>query len=147
MQVSLFIFGDPTYLLMSLVMKGFSGPNVAEEKQTFIEQLCKMRVQVEHAVGRLKTRWRVLTKRSDIHHTSNPTAELRCILHNLCEKARNMLPLPVKPESLGFPWQPPQHACQDQPNHTAPTVRRALVQQGFSKVLPERAIVFLGYVF
>ena len=48
--------------------------------------LCKMRFVVEHAFGRLKGRWRCLSKQNDttMQYIIQQTAPW-CILHNLCE--------------------------------------------------------------
>lgn len=96
--MTLLIAGDPAYPLLLWLMKGFSGPNLSEEKLIFSEQLSRIHVKVECAFGHLKAGRRVLAKCSDIHHSFMPTVVVACcVLHYLREKETQMLLLPAPP--------------------------------------------------
>uniref|UniRef100_A0A3B1JVY3 DDE Tnp4 domain-containing protein n=1 Tax=Astyanax mexicanus TaxID=7994 RepID=A0A3B1JVY3_ASTMX len=126
--VPLLVVGDPAYPLLPWLIKGFSGSNLTPEEQLFNEQLSRIRVVVEHTFGHLKSRWRVLAKRSDIHHSFMPTVIVACcVLHNLCKKEGDMLPPPTHSEPSTL-QQPPQHDRQDAPNNPSTAIREALVQ-------------------
>ena len=60
--------------------------NVSSAKKTFNYRLCRGRVVVELAFGRLKACWRRLLKRNDMLVTNvrNVIAAC-CMLHNICE--------------------------------------------------------------
>ncbi|KAK0143123.1 hypothetical protein N1851_018768 [Merluccius polli] len=77
----------PAYLLLPWLMKGFSGPNLSEEGEAFNIHLSAVRVKVQHTFEHLKVRWRILAKRSDVHHSLMPTVAC-CVLHNTCEKEK-----------------------------------------------------------
>lgn len=79
--------GDPgAYPLLPWLIKGYSGPNLSQEQAAFNSHLNGLRVKVEHTFGRLKGRWCILAKLSDIHHSFMPTGMAACcVLHNICE--------------------------------------------------------------
>ncbi|TNN62771.1 hypothetical protein EYF80_026997 [Liparis tanakae] len=50
------------------------------------------RTTVEIAFGRLKSRWRVLMKRSDFHYLFTPKVIATCCaLHNFCENEKEVV--------------------------------------------------------
>jgi len=59
---------------------------LTEEHVTYNKKICRARVVVENAFGRLKGRWRCLMKRNDCDVKLVKSMVLTCCaLHNLCE--------------------------------------------------------------
>ncbi|XP_061584890.1 uncharacterized protein LOC133450329 isoform X1 [Cololabis saira] len=85
--VSHFLVGDPGYPLMEWLIKDYTrSPSITPEQESFNVYLSSARTTVQIAFGRLKSRWRVLLKRSDFHFTFTPhVIATCCALHNLCE--------------------------------------------------------------
>lgn len=86
-QVPYVILGDPAYPLKTWLMKNypFTG-GITKEQDSFNAYLNKGRVTVELAFGRLKGRWRRLTKRIESSVTFVPTIiSTCCVLHNIVE--------------------------------------------------------------
>ncbi|CAK6966416.1 Hypothetical predicted protein [Scomber scombrus] len=85
--VSHFLLGDPVYPLMDWLIKGYAhSPRITPEQESFNVYLSSARTTVEIAFGRVKSRWKVLLKRSDFHFTFTPhVIATCCALHNLCE--------------------------------------------------------------
>lgn len=48
-QVPLLVAGDPAYLLLLWLIKGYSGPNVSKEQEAFDRHLNGSEVKVQHA--------------------------------------------------------------------------------------------------
>lgn len=86
-EVPLVILGDPTYLLLTWLMKPYPEYiGMPRKHRTYNYQLSKDRIVVEHAFGRLKGRWRCLLKRLDYHLGNVPNVVATCVvLHNICE--------------------------------------------------------------
>lgn len=72
---------------MDWLIKGYTrSPNLTAEQESFNVYLSSARTVVEIAFGRLKSRWRVLLKRSDFHFTFTAhVIATCCALHNFCE--------------------------------------------------------------
>ncbi|XP_056292436.1 uncharacterized protein LOC130207772 [Pseudoliparis swirei] len=88
-----FLLGDPAYPLMDWIMKGYThSPNITPEQESFNVYLSSARTTVEIAFGRLKSRWRVLMKRSDFHFSFTPKVIATCCaLHNFCENEKEVV--------------------------------------------------------
>lgn len=129
-NVPLFLIGDSAYPLQTWLMKPFPQSGVlTSEMRQYNYRICRARIVVENAYGRLKARWRRLMKRNDMHvnHIPNIIAAA-CILHNLCE---------VHGEHFNDAWlqdmsdsnysPPPTVAIRDGSSNQPKRVRDALV--------------------
>jgi len=81
------LVGDSAYPIQSWLMKPFAHSlTLSREQKHFNYTLSRARVVVEIAFGRLKARWRRLSKRMDIHIDNVPhIVTACCVLHNCCE--------------------------------------------------------------
>ena len=81
------LVGDSAYPIQSWLMKPFThSPTLTPEQKQFNYRLSRARVAVEIAFGRLKARWRRLSKQMDIHIDNVPyIITACCVLHNMCE--------------------------------------------------------------
>uniref|UniRef100_A0A673H6V5 DDE Tnp4 domain-containing protein n=1 Tax=Sinocyclocheilus rhinocerous TaxID=307959 RepID=A0A673H6V5_9TELE len=80
--------GGSAYPLWSWLMKGYPETgNLTEDQHCFNKTLSGARMTVECAIGRLKGRWRCLSKRLDVDISLVATIiSACCTLHNICEK-------------------------------------------------------------
>lgn len=128
-NVPLVILGDPAYPLLDWLMKAFpDNGHLTQQQRTFNYRLSKARVVVEHAYGRLKGRWRCLSKRLDIDvFDVSELVAACCVLHNICE---------VHGDSFNQDWLEDleaenRHTCSiTNTNHTGQTAvntRKALM--------------------
>lgn len=92
-SVGFFLLGDPAYPLAHWLMKGYiNSPRMTPQQESFNAYLSSARTTVEIAFGRLKSRWRVLAKRSDFHYTFVPKVVATCCaLHNFCEREKETI--------------------------------------------------------
>uniref|UniRef100_A0A3B3IFP7 DDE Tnp4 domain-containing protein n=1 Tax=Oryzias latipes TaxID=8090 RepID=A0A3B3IFP7_ORYLA len=98
---------DPAYPLQSWLMKGYPKTgNLTEHQRHFNKRLSGARMTVECAFGRLKGRWRCLSRRLDVDISLVPTViSTRCTLHNICEKHNEAYS--EDPSAAGPPDVPP----------------------------------------
>lgn len=88
-DTTLHILGDPAYPLSSKIIKGYTGRHLSPEQESFNVYHSSARMMVENAFGRLKARWRTLSKRMDCRIELSPYVIMACCcLHNMCENMR-----------------------------------------------------------
>lgn len=93
MNVPLYLIGDPAYPLLDWVMKDFPGRGLPVDKENFNKSLNRARVNIEIAFGRLKARFRLLSKRVDVDYRFVPSVVAACcILHNILEDFNDPVP-------------------------------------------------------
>ncbi|CAH1425978.1 protein ALP1-like [Lactuca sativa] len=98
-----YIVGDWCYPLLSFLLTPFSWNRTGNPAQnTFDEGLMKGRKVVEEAIGLLKGRWRILQDMNVGLNHAPQTIVACCVLHNLCQIAREPEPEVWKePEESG----------------------------------------------
>ncbi|XP_051963804.1 uncharacterized protein LOC127630384 isoform X1 [Xyrauchen texanus] len=112
--VRLFLLGDAAYPLMDWLIKGHThSPLITAEQESFNVYLSSARTTVERAFGRLKSRWRVLMKRTDVHYTFTPhVIATCCALHNFCENERENINPTWTEEATALESELPQPAVR-----------------------------------
>lgn len=84
---SLHLIGDGAFPLSCYMMKPFVGTNLPPDKELFNYRLSRARMTVENTFGRLKARWRILLKFSEMKFKKTVKVIISCcILHNMCEE-------------------------------------------------------------
>lgn len=98
-----YIVGDWCYPLLSFLLTSFSWNRTGSPAQNaFDEALMKGRKVVEDAIGLLKARWRILQDMNVGLNHAPQTIVACCVLHNLCQIAREPEPeLWKEPEEIG----------------------------------------------
>lgn len=101
-NIPLMLIGDPAYPMLPWLLKPYTGSLTADE-ESFNCYLSSARISVENGFGRLKGRWRCLSKRMDISTKLVPKVVLACvILHNFCEKQKEPYYSRWERENCGF---------------------------------------------
>jgi hypothetical protein len=85
-SIPLHLLADPAYPLSTHLIKPYVGRNLTDMQESFNVYHSSVRMVVENAFGRLKSRWRCLSKKLDCsQHVAPEIITAACILHNICE--------------------------------------------------------------
>lgn len=100
-----YIVGDWCYPLLSFLMTPFSPDGAGTPAQNLFDgMLMKARSVVVDAIGLLKARWKILQDLNVGLNHAPQTIVACCVLHNLCQIAREPEPEPWKdPDEVGAP--------------------------------------------
>ena len=86
-----YLIGDPAYPLTPFYMKEFQSCST-NDQVIFNNMLRSARNQIECAFGRLKARWKFLSRNVDLKLQHVPTVVYSCfVLHNFCEHKQHGL--------------------------------------------------------
>ncbi|XP_064165459.1 uncharacterized protein LOC135240108 [Anguilla rostrata] len=125
-DVGYYVIADSAYPLQSWLMRPFEDTGALSDRQKrFNSRIGRAGSVAENAFGRLKGRWRCLTKRNDCNvDVIRAMVVTCCVLHNLCE--RNGEAFAGEPD--GPETQQPAHAVSPADDPEGAAVRNALVQ-------------------
>nr|XP_054597199.1 uncharacterized protein LOC129163470 [Nothobranchius furzeri] len=144
-DVDFFPLGDPAYPLMPWLMKGYlQSPRLTPQEESFDVYLSSARTSIEIAFGRLKSRFRVLLKRSDFHFTFTPyVVATCCALHNFCEMEKEHVNPSWAEEATSVERLFPQPVSQvNRADNSAPSaIRRALTDYLAARVPLRKRLV------
>ncbi|XP_069793215.1 uncharacterized protein [Narcine bancroftii] len=128
-EIPAHLVGDPAYPLRNWLMKGFTDhQDLNQQKSKFNSRLSSALIVVENAFGRLKGRWRRLSKRLHISTAFVSDVVIACcILHNICEINKDhFLPEWNINEEQVLP-QPERDPAQGSTARGAQAIRKAIM--------------------
>ncbi|CAN9513513.1 unnamed protein product [Ophioblennius macclurei] len=128
-SVNLFILGNPAYPLTDWLIKGYTdSTHMTPQQESFNFYVNSARTTTATAFSRLKSRWKVLIKRSDFHYTFTPNVIATCCaLHNFCENEKEALNPAWTEEAAALERGFPQPAVRSYNGSDSPDGQRVRV--------------------
>ncbi|GAA0160246.1 hypothetical protein LIER_16841 [Lithospermum erythrorhizon] len=129
-----YIIGDSGYPLLSFLLTPFSHNRSGTPAQNaFDEALTRGRKVAQEAIGLLKGRWKILQDLNVGLNHAPQTIVACCVLHNLCQIAREPEPDPWKePEENGHP--PRVLENEKSSNYSGEDARQALADDLYQRL-------------
>ncbi|CAB4026874.1 Hypothetical predicted protein [Paramuricea clavata] len=78
------ILGDSAFPFRIWLMKPYGHATLSPKESNFNDRFSRARMVTERAFGQLKSRWRILHRRSECEPKSAKKTALACVIHNLC---------------------------------------------------------------